>query len=614
MAEGPKIVILNDIFRSLSQRSYLKIVLSVTLLLGGGAAAPAASSATPEQKPNIVIILIDDAALMDLGIYGGEAHTPNIDALARRGVLFTHYRTSPMCAPSRAMLLTGMDSHRTGVGTIREVIPPELKGQPGYTLHLEPGVFTIADRLRADGYETYMAGKWHLGSGAGDLPVDHGFDRSFALDASGADNWEDKPFNPLNAEAPWYEDDKSADYPDGTYSSTYLVDKLIEYLDSSRDHEAPFFAYLPFLAIHIPVQAPAAYTAKYRATYQDGWDNLQTQRWSRAKSRGLVGEGAAKPRMHPALRDWQTQDQKHKELFAARMAVNAGMLEAMDHEVGRFIDHIKEMGRYDNTIFVVTSDNGPEGTDVDDPRIGWWMALHGYQRGIAHIGERGSFAFIGPEYASGAAAPSYLFKLYMSEGGVRAPLVMAGPGIPSGGQALAGKAFVADLTPTLLDIVKPDDPLASSLPMDGRSLMPMVLGQKTEVYTADEAVAMEAAGSAALYKGNYKIVRNLGRLGNRTWELYDLAKDPAEAEDLSVAMKPVFDDLLADYQAYAKRVGVIDLPADYDPMAQADSNVMSAILHQYGGWFLLILASLGAMIGLAVYTALRLIGKWRRTS
>ena len=148
-------------------------------------------------QPNFVVVLVDDGAFMDFGGYGGEAHTPNINALADRGVRFSNYHTSPLCAPSRAMLLTGLDSHRTGVGTIPEVITPEQKGQPGYELRLLPEVETVAETLKTAGYQTYMTGKWHLGQDQNDLPNRHGFDRSFALDASGADNWEQKPFMPL---------------------------------------------------------------------------------------------------------------------------------------------------------------------------------------------------------------------------------------------------------------------------------------------------------------------------------------------------------------------------------------------------------------------------------
>ena len=178
-------------------------------------------------RPNILVVLVDDAALMDFGVYGGEARTPNIDALAKKGALFSRHRASPFCAPSRAMLLTGLDNHTAGIGTIAEVLPQEFKDQPGYTMALEPGVVTLAQRLKAGGYRTMTTGKWHLGHGPGELPVDHGFDRSFILDASGADNWKDQPYLPYYREAPWFEGREEALLPDEFYSSSFLFDQMI---------------------------------------------------------------------------------------------------------------------------------------------------------------------------------------------------------------------------------------------------------------------------------------------------------------------------------------------------------------------------------------------------
>ena len=215
------------------------------MAFGLAALAPANAQA---DKPNFVVMLIDDAAFMDLGIYGGEASTPHIDALARGGAMFTHYYTSPLCSPSRAMLLTGMDNHLTGVATIPEVLPKEHEGKPGYTMSFEPGVVTLAARLKPAGYRTLMTGKWPPGSGKGDLPSAHGFDRSFALDASGADNFEDKSYMPYYADAPWYEDGKAASLPDNFYSSEFIVDKMVDYLGAtdSASPSSPISPSRPF--------------------------------------------------------------------------------------------------------------------------------------------------------------------------------------------------------------------------------------------------------------------------------------------------------------------------------------------------------------------------------
>ena len=533
------------------------------------------SAQTQDQKPNFVIMVIDDAALMDLGIYGGEAATPNIDALATSGAMFTQYRSSPLCSPSRAMLLTGVDNHRTGISTIPEVLPPEHVGKPGYTMRLEPGVTTLAARLKPLGYRTLMTGKWHLGSGKGDLPDGHGFDRSFALDASGADNWEDKSYMPFYADAPWYEDGQPASLPEDFYSSSFIVDKMIDYLGEG-DANAPFLAYLGFQAIHIPVQAPPEFTANYLETYRDGWEALQTRRWQRAQELGLVPAGAAQPGLHPDLRKWDDLSEDQQRLFAARMAVNAGMLEAMDHHVGRLVAHLKATGDYDNTVFVITSDNGPEPSTAEDPRFGPWMAANGYHIGIEGIGEKGSYGFIGPEFASAASSPSYLFKFYVSEGGLRVPLIMSGPGISPG--RVDAFAVVTDVAPTLLEMADAGPPPAESVSMDGRSLLPLLSGAAPAIYSEDDPVGIEVSGNAALYKGPWKIVRNLQPWGDGNWRLFNLETDPGETRDLSADHPEIFEEMQADYAAYAERVGVLDVPAGYNSVAQVEKNMTAAVL------------------------------------
>lgn len=529
------------------------------------------------ERPNFVILVIDDAALMDLGIYGGEARTPHIDAIAREGAMFTQYRTSPLCAPSRAMLLTGVDNHRTGVATIPEVLPPEHRGQPGYTMRLEPGVLTLAARLKPLGYRTLLTGKWHLGSKPGELPVSHGFDRSFTLDASGADNWEDKSYMPFYAEAPWFEDDKPARLPEDYYSSEFLVDQMITYLEEG-DRAAPFFAYIGFLAIHIPVQAPPEFTANYLDTYTEGWDVLQTRRWARAQELGLIPPGAPQPAMHPDLRAWSDLDGDQQALFSARMAVNAGMLEAMDYHIGRLVAHLRATGVYDNTVFVITSDNGPEPSSADDPRFAGWLRANGYHTGIEGIGEKGSYGFIGPEFASAASAPSYLFKFYVSEGGLRVPMIVSGAGLPAG--RVDAFSLVTDITPTLLDMAGAGPAPPDSVSMDGRSLLPVLTGEASDVYGPEDAVGIEVSGNAALYKGDYKIVRNLQPWGDGAWRLFNLADDPGETTDLAAVQPDKLAELQADYAAYAERVGVLDVPPGYNSVTQVEKNMRAAVFER----------------------------------
>ena len=571
-------------------------------LLAMAFASPAMAQ---EARPNIVLVLVDDAALMDFGAYGGEAHTPNIDALAARGALFTQHRATPFCAPSRAMLLTGMDHHTAGLGTIREVLPQEHRGQPGYTMALEPGVVTLAERLKAGGYRTYMTGKWHLGHADGDLPIDHGFDRSLIVDASGADNWQDKPYLPYYREAPWFEDRQPAELPEDFYSSTLLVDQMIEYLEADAGRDEPFLAFVAFLAVHIPVQAPREYTDKYVDTYSAGWDAVREARWQRAQALGLVGPGA--PMAPPPATlgeswDWDALSAEEKAHAARSMAVNAGMLEAMDAEFGRLIAYLRETGEYENTVFVITSDNGPEAGDPVDSRIATWLRWTGYNWDLETLGERGSYVAIGPQWAQAAAGPSNLFKFHAGDGGLRVPLIFSGPGIPRA-ERVDAFTVMTDVAPTLLEMAGVSGEIPGSVPMSGRSLSALLTDAADTVYGPDDAVGIETSGQAALYRGDYKLVRNMPPHGDGVWRLYDMVNDPGETRDLSEDRPRLFREMRHEYRLYANRVGVLELPEDYQVEQQILCNIIHKLIGFYWGWMLAALALLAA----------GLWGAWRLT-
>lgn len=584
-------------------------------VLATGAAVPMArATVTPPQRPNVVVILADDAGLMDFGAYGGEAHTPNVDALAARGAMFTQFRASPLCSPSRAMLLTGMDNHLTGFATIPEVLPSEQRGKPGYSMVLEPGVLTLADRLRKLGYRTLMVGKWHLGEAAGAMPQAHGFDRSFALAASGADNWEKRPYIPYYKDAPWYEDGVEADLPDDFYSSRFIVDKMIAYLDQT-DRSKPFFAYLPFQAIHIPVQAPADIIARYKGRYDAGWDVLRRERHKRAEALGLVPPGAAMADLPPGYRRWNDLSNEDRGLYAARMEVQAAMLEAMDRNVGRLIAHLKASGQYDNTIFVFASDNGPEPSRGDnDGLLSAWHRMAGYHVGREGIGGRGSWGFIGPEWAAATATPGAWFKFYATEGGVRVPLVIAGPGIAAA--RIDTPAMMTDIAPTLLDWI--GAPVGGdekgTRPITGRSLLPVLTGKTTSAYAKDEVRVIEVSGNTALYKGDFKITRSVLPLGDGRWRLFDLGRDPGETTDLSGAQPQRLTEMVAAYDAYARRVGVLAMPEGYDSAQQNLRNNTGKLLANYP-WLFGVMAGAMVLAGLGGWGLFRVLRRlFRRTA
>ena len=577
--------------------------LAVWFLLAG-------LTAQAETRPNIVVVLVDDAALMDFGAFGGEASTPNIDALAARGTLFRQHRATPFCAPSRAMLLTGMDNHLAGLGTIREVLPPEHRGKPGYTMALEPGVETIATKLKRAGYRTYMTGKWHLGHGDGELPIDHGFDRSFILDASGADHWEDRPYIPYYRDAPWFEDDKEASLPEDFYSSSFIADRMQTYLEEDAGETEPFFAYVAFLAVHIPVQAPREFTEKYIATYEDGWNTIREQRWQRAQSLGLIRQGAPLAPQPDTIPRWQDLSTEEQKLAAKSMAVNAGALEAMDTELGGLIDYLKSTGEYENTIFVVTSDNGPEAGDPWGQAAQFWFDWQGYTRDYETLGERGSYVALGAGGASANAGPSHLFKFHAADGGLRVPMIMAGPGIEPG-LAVDGMTVMTDVAPTLLGLAGADHAAPNAKPMTGRSLESLLTGEATSVYSETDAIGFETSGQLALYRGRYKLVRSLPPHGDSTWRVFDIVDDPGETTDLSSSSPELQAELMHEYRVYANRVGILELPDGYQVEQAIGRNVLAKLWGFYWPWIIFGLILLFAGIGGVGFAGRAL---WRRLS
>lgn len=590
-----------------------RVGLTLAALLSLGAAQaqevdPAELLLPDAPPPNFVLLLIDDAGFTDLGAYGGEARTPNLDALAARGAMFTNYRTSPLCAPSRAMLLTGMDNHRTGFGTIPETLPKVQEGKPGYSMRLEPGVQTVATRLKELGYRNYMTGKWHLGHGPGDLPDSHGFDRSFVLDASGADNWEQKPYMPYYTSADWFEDGKPATLPDKFYSSEFLVDQMLAYLEQDQSRSEPFFAYIGFQALHIPIQAPRELTAQYAGVYDQGWEALRTARWQQAQQRGLIPQGAPLAPVHENLRSWDSMDADERAIYAKSMAVHAAMLESMDQHIGRLVDYLKAKGLYENTIFLITSDNGPEPSNpVAQPGFGTWMLRNGYNWELDNLGEKGSMAFIGPEWALATAAPGNLFKFHTSEGGLKVPLIAAGPGIVAG-QRIASNSFVTDVTPTMFEYAGlPPERWNSAVPINGRSLKGVLTGAAERTYAEDDPVGIEVGGNAALYKGDYKIAKITLPWSDAQWRMYNVVTDPGETQDLSRQEPERFAEMKADYARFQQEMGVLELPDDFNPYKQVAINALKVQLHYLRWW----IAAFAVLLLLGGYLALRSIRRRR---
>ncbi|QAY88529.1 arylsulfatase [Pseudomonas sp. ACM7] len=537
--------------------------------------------ATPKH-PNIVVLVADDWGYSDVGSFGSEIATPNIDTLAREGVRFSDFHVTASCSPTRSMLLTGVDNHRNGVGNMPETMPDEHLGKPGYSGVLNDNAITVASLLRDGGYHTYITGKWHLGKTPDTLPGNRGFDRSFIQADSGSDNWEERPYAPLYDKAAWFENGQPAHLPKDYYSSTFIVDKAMDYIAADRQDGKPFFAYLGFQANHVPIQAPKDIIDNYRGRYDEGWTALRNARRDRAVELGLIPAGVGMQTM-ASTADWDALDENEKRYEARRMEVYAGMGETMDREIGRLIAHLKTTGEYDNTVFVFLSDNGSEPTDpYTIPALRVWLEMN-YTRQLDRLGSKGAFTSIGPSWASAAASPLSGYKFFAGEGGLRTPLIVSGvPGIQANHIAQTF-THVTDIVPTLLEVagIKPHDGHYQGKavePLIGSSLVPVLQGSAERVHPEDQAIGYELSGSAALFKDDYKLVKSLKPVGNEQWHLYNIATDPGEVVDLQQQMPERFQSMQADYAEYARANGVLPMPVGYDYMHQGQLYALKHVV------------------------------------
>ncbi len=527
------------------------------------------------KRPNIMLIIADDFGFSDVGSFGGEMATPNLDALAKQGVRFSNFHVTASCAPTRSVLMTGVDHHRNGVGNMPETIPRSHLGKPGYTGVLGTHVVTVASLLRDSGYATSVAGKWHLGHEDYNTPLARGFERSFIQADSGSDNYEKRPYATLKEHVNFIDNGKETDLPDDFYSSTFFTNKAIEYIKATQASGKPFFSYIAYQANHIPLQAPRAFVDKYKGKYKDGWTVLRQQRRDRAVELGLIPRNA--PMQAMAQDDWNALSVTDKAYQERRMEVYAGMAEAMDQEIGRLITYLKESGQFDNTVFIFLSDNGAEGSDPFAVKAGKLWIDANYSTEIDRLGGKGAYSIIGPSWAAAAVSPLNTFKFWAGEGGIRVPLIISGiPGEPRGA-VKSTFTNVADIAPTLLALAgaKQTDGNYQGKPVEpmiGQSMLPVITGQTQRVHAADKAIFYELSGNVAVYKGEFKLLKNMKPMGDNQWHLYNIDTDPGEVVDLQTKFQDVFKSLQGEYAAYAKANGVLAMPEDYDPIEQVQIN------------------------------------------
>ena len=468
------------------------------------------------------------------------------------------------------MLLTGVDNHIAGLGNMAEFLGPEQKGKPGYEGHLNNRVVTVASVLRDSGYHTYMAGKWHLGEKPADSPANKGFERDFSLLQGGGSIWSDMMYpNPAHPHLTFTRDGKLVDkLPSDYFSTTAYTDFIIDSIDQNRKDGRPFFAYLSNQAVHSPFAAPDDWLNKFSGQYDGGYDALRQQRLTRMKQLGIVGKEVKPfPRL-PNIPVWDSLTPEQKKLSARKMEIYAAMLSNMDYHIGRLLDHLRKIGELDKTVVIFFSDNGSEPVELADlvekvfgPKVKKWFQANFDQR-PENWRKKGSIIDYGPAWAQASLTPFRFFKAWVSEGGIRSPMIIAGPGIKHHSDTTDAILNVTDIVPTILDFadarhpsIKPNSHLAA---LRGKSMRPVLDGRVQSLRSGQDWLGWELFGNRAIRQGDWKLVYLMPKAGgNGDWQLYNLRDDPTELRDLSKQNPEKRKQLLVLWDQYVKENGVI---------------------------------------------------------
>ncbi|NBV23433.1 MAG: arylsulfatase, partial [Proteobacteria bacterium] len=530
-------------------------------------------------RPNILLILADDLGYSDLGCYGSSIATPNLDRLAADGLRFTQFYNAARCCPTRAALLTGLYPHQAGVGHMLQAWRP-----PSYNTGLGENTATLAELLRDAGYRTYHIGKWHVGGVGGNLapnapaarnhPMNRGFDHAYG--SGGGGNY--------FALTPLYLDRQKIQPGENFYATDAFTDYAVKFLeDHAREQkDKPFFLHLCYTAPHFPLHAKPADIAKYRGKFAHGWDAERERRFAKQKELGLFPTDARLSTRDPEAKAWADLSAAERDDWDLRMAVYAGMIDCMDHGIGRVLDTVKKLGAEPNTLVLFLSDNGASAEFLDS----WPNPGRGHKPG-SEIGSRDSHKCLEVGWANAGNTPFREHKMWDHEGGISTPLIVrwpagqvgrAGPSAPSGdavrktrpanaGTLCDEPGHVIDLQPTFLELAGAKYPAQfqdrALTPLPGKSLVPALQGKPL----GERTLAWEHEGNRAVRVGDWKLVAGF----KGAWELYDLRTDRAEMNNLAAQQPAKVKTLAAAWQTWADEVGVVpweQLPgASYKPSA-----------------------------------------------
>lgn len=515
-----------------------------------------------DAKPNIVVFLVDDMGWSDLGCYGSELKTPNLDALAKGGVRFSQFYNGARCCPTRASLLTGLYAHQAGVGHMTEEARDENgKVRPGYAGHLNDTSVTMAEVLGSAGYFTAMTGKWHVGQNHGVKPEERGFQRTLTAAAGGFYFPDSK-----NTKIFYNGKDVGRDgepLPKDYYTSDLWPEFGLKFIDEALAEKKPFFLYNAFNAPHFPLQAPAEDIARWRGKFKAGWDRLREERYRRQIADGLIDPKwplSPRPEEVPA---WDSLTDQDKDRYDHLMAIYAAVMERMDKGVGTLVEGLRKRGQLDNTLILFMSDNGGNAE----------AGVRGRSEG-ANLGDARSDVFIGQTWATLNNTPFVRYKHYTDEGGISTPLIAHWPAVIGEGRKGAIEkqpGHLIDIMATVVDVSGATYPAEfkgkSITPKEGVSLLPAFKGGKI---ARTQPIFWEHEGNRAVREGDLKLVA----LENKPWRLYDLANDRSEQHDLAAEKPEVVKDLSAKWDSWAARANVLPLGAwrDRDRKAAPKAN------------------------------------------
>ena len=521
------------------------------------------ASAAPADSPNIIVILADDLGYSDLAPYGSEISTVNLAALADHGILLTNFHTGPTCGPTRAMLMSGVDHHRAGVGINAAALMrlPELRGRPGYEGYLNDRVVTFAKLLQDSGYHTFMTGKWDLGKKPGTLPTDRGFDHYFGIADGGASHFSDAigNFRPI-VDAVYFEDDRRIDrLPDDFYSSITYTDRLLEFIENRPGEDEPYFAYLAYTAPHWPLQVPDDWIDTYQGVYDKGWHAIRRARFERQIELGLLPASAKLPLQNRNVADWDKISPAQKKTELKRIELHASMIEIMDWQIGRVVSAANEESDRE-TVIIFMSDNGAEGNAIGQLLDNEYWIPATFDNRLGNMGREGSYVYLGPGWGQATVSPFRIYKSFTTGGGIRAPAIFYSTGKRFSPGQEDSLVTIMDIAPTILDLAGIEHPGATYegrelLPMNGRSALGLLTGSHDSVH-GDDPVGWELYGNRALINGDWKAVLTWPPEGDGEWQLFNMKDDPTETHDLASRDKERAAEMIKLWNDYATTNGV----------------------------------------------------------